>query len=333
MADVYKRKSNGPWWGRFRSGGREFRRSLRTTSKAEAKKRLALWQAQEEAKTHFGEGKPYTWDEALERYINEVMPHNVSENTAKRYLVSFRQVHSFLTKRRLCDVGNDLVMAIALRPGPSPATRRRDLSAVSQVFRAATAWGWCTNNPIRTIDHAVIVKERRDPIVLPSETEIKTFIKRCPAPLDCMARFLLYSGVRLDEAASLRWPDITFNNEQPFADVVGKGNKRRTVPLSELAIAALNDCPRHIMSDFVFWHANGKRYTQASTRLAEIRRSLGITWKTHDLRHKFAVDYLKGGGSVYRLQQILGHSSISVTEMYLAHIPPEMAERAKQGVG
>jgi len=333
MADIYKRKPNGPWWGRFRSGGREFRRSLRTTSKTEAKRRLASWKAQEDAKAHFGEGKPYTWDEALARYLQEVLPHNVSENTAKRYLVSFRQVQPMLTKKRLADIGHDEVMAIAQRVGPTPATRRRDLTAVSQVLRAATAWGWLTSNPVRTTDHAVIVKERRDPIVLPSDVEIKKFIKRCHVPLNHMARFLLYSGTRLSEAANLRWTNINRGDGQPFADVVGKGKKRRAVPLNQMALAAIHDCPRHIKSDFVFWHGNGQRYTQASTQLAAIRRSLGITWKTHDLRHKFAVDYLKAGGSVYRLQQILGHGSIAVTEMYLAHIPPEMAERAKMGVG
>ena len=271
MADIYKRKPNGPWWGRFRSGGREFRQSLRTTSKAEAKRRLARWQADEEAKTHFGEGKPYVWDEALAKYLQEVLPHTVSENTAKRYLVSFRQVNDVLTRKRLCDIGHKEVMAIAQRVGPSPATRRRDLTAVSQVLRAATAWGWLNSNPVRTTDHAVIVKERRDPIVLPSDAEIKKFIRRCPPPLDCLARFLLASGARLDEAASLKWTNVALGIAHPYADIVGKGNKRRAVPLTELAIAAIQDCPRHISSDYVFWHGNGKRYAQASTILARIR--------------------------------------------------------------
>jgi len=47
------------------------------------------------------------------------------------------------------------------------------------------------------------------------------------------------------------------------------------------------------------------------------------------LRHVFAVNYLRAGGSIYDLQQVLGHSSVKVTEMYLAFLTPEEAQNAK----
>jgi len=45
----------------------------------------------------------------------------------------------------------------------------------------------------------------------------------------------------------------------------------------------------------------------------------GVRFRCHDLRHKFAIDYLKNGGDIYKLKQILGHSSVKTTEMYLAY--------------
>lgn len=50
-----------------------------------------------------------------------------------------------------------------------------------------------------------------------------------------------------------------------------------------------------------------------------------------DLRHRFAVDYPRAGGSIYDLQQILGHTSIKTTEVYLAYLTPEEAAAAKRG--
>jgi len=333
MASLYKRKE--VWWGRFRFRGREYRKTLRTASKAEARRKLRAWQEgkiSELAAVPIDDAKPHTWRQAVVKYMQEVMPHNVGPKTAKRYSVSFRQVDGMLSDKRLADIGHDEVTAVAYRKGPTVATRRRDMTACSQVFRAAMAFGMADRNPFKDIDLSAVVKERRDPIVLPRDADVKRFIKACPVPLNCMVRLLLHSGIRLDEAAGLTWTDVTLTGPNPFLDIVGKGRKRRAVSLNEMAISAIQDTTRHLHSDYVFWHGNGKRYKQASTQLARIRRRIGVPFKTHDLRHKFAVDYLKAGGSIYRLQQILGHSSIAVTEMYLSHIPPEQAEMAKRGV-
>ena len=50
----------------------------------------------------------------------------------------------------------------------------------------------------------------------------------------------------------------------------------------------------------------------------------------HDLRHKFAVDYLRKGGSIYQLQQYLGHASIRTTEGYLAYVTPEQRTEVRR---
>lgn len=57
-----------------------------------------------------------------------------------------------------------------------------------------------------------------------------------------------------------------------------------------------------------------------------------MPWTIHHLRHLYAVRYLKNGGSIYVLQQLLGHGSIKVTEIYLDHLTPAEQERAKRAV-
>ena len=72
------------------------------------------------------------------------------------------------------------------------------------------------------------------------------------------------------------------------------------------------------------WLASAPRWSWRDPMFAkclQIGRSkrAGVRFRCHDLRHKFAIDYLKNGGDIYKLKQILGHSSVKTTEMYLAY--------------
>lgn len=83
------------------------------------------------------------------------------------------------------------------------------------------------------------------------------------------------------------------------------------------------------------------RYQKVSSRFAQIRARVNverkkqklaeITFRFHDLRHHFAVDYLKASGNIYDLQQILGPSSIKNTELYLSCLTPNEQRKAKYG--
>jgi integrase/recombinase XerD len=84
----------------------------------------------------------------------------------------------------------------------------------------------------------------------------------------------------------------------------------------------------------VFWHGEDRRYRNVASRFRElVRRAVAKAelegrsplkpFRFHDLRHWFAVDYLRNGGSIYTLQQILGHTSIKTTERYLDHLTPD----------
>src|SRR5262245_35953819 len=72
-----------------------------------------------------------------------------------------------------------IIAQIAARKGPTNATRRRDLTAISQVLRAAVNWGWTERNTARDFDRSVI-RERRDPVRLPTDRDIATLVGACP---------------------------------------------------------------------------------------------------------------------------------------------------------
>jgi integrase len=316
------------WWGRLQVAGREHRRSLRTRDRTEAGKRLKAWKATLERAAHFGLER-HSWQEAVTRYVAEIMPGAVKASTAARYLSSFRMVHPILGALYLDQIDRRTMAKIAGRAGPGNATRRRDLTAVSQVLRAAASWGWIETNPARAYDRGVI-PERRDPIRLPTDDDIAALIRACPNEmLRGIVRVLRETGMRLEEAAGLERRNVDFIRKVITLDRT-KTTRPRAVPMSAHVVGTLQALPVRLGCPYVFWHGEGERYLNLSSRLAALGAKAGVQFRRHDLRHRFAVDYLRDGGSIYDLQQLLGHSTIRTTEIYLDYLTPEEQRVAKR---
>jgi len=118
--------------------------------------------------------------------------------------------------------------------------------------------------------------------------------------------------------------------------VIGKGNKRRTIQLSEAATAHLDGTVRVLGSDLIFCTPQGTKWASPASYFVKIRDRVAKAnkdfrpFRFHDLRHLWAVEALKGGMGIYALSKHLGHTSVSVTErVYLAFLTPEEAEAAK----
>lgn len=338
--NLYKRGST--WWGRITAAGSEYRRSLRTSDRSEAKKRLEAWRKEITAAVYFGDNR-MTWKAAVVRYTAEVMPTQVKDSTGKRYRCSFKQIDSHLgdlyvdqiDRKRLIDLINSRRIE-----GATNSTINRDLTAISQVLGMCVDWGVAERNVTRDLERRRVSREKRDPIVLPDLQDIDRVIEACPQMLGHMARGALLTGMRQEEIASLikRQLNLKAANLQLFKT---KTSRARSVPLSPKAVDLFNSIPVHLKSPFVFWHGNGDRYKNVSSRFAEIVKGVRKKceeakiefndFRFHDLRHRFAVDYLRSSGSIYDLQQILGHASIKTTEIYLAYLTPQEAQNARRG--
>ena len=168
---LYKR--GDVWWGLVYHGGRRYRRSLHTSAKPEAAKRLSAWKRQIQDGT-FGIER-HSWREAVVRWTKEVMPGALRLGTQKRYLSSLRQVDPVLGRLELSQINGAQLAAVVSRKGPTNATKRRDVSAVMAVLYAAEAWGWLEKAP--DLRPALrLVPERRDPIVLPADADVDKLV-------------------------------------------------------------------------------------------------------------------------------------------------------------
>lgn len=336
MSNLYKRGET--FWARFKIAGVEYRRSLRTPVRKEAERRLDALRKQIEGEVRFGIVEPRSFAEAAAHW-EEHATSDLSPKTVKRYLVSIKQCWDHIAAKpvHLIDAATlrDLVKARRIM-GATTATIRRDLTAISAVLRHAADEEWMEEvNPTLAIRSKRNMKERRDPIVLPRDEEIAAVIAAAPKRFGDAIAFARETGMREEEIFGLTWGQVRGRE----VTITGKRNKRRIVPLSRKARAIIDRQPEKLKCPWVFRHDGGERWSSPASRFGDIRRRVArkaaqpfTGFRFHDLRHLFAVEYLKARrGSLYDLQLILGHDSVTTTEIYLEHLTPDQQLAATRG--
>lgn len=332
--NLYKRGQT--YWARVQVGGRDVRKSLRTSSRAEAKKRLDAI-LKDADRIRFGEETRHRYEDAVIAWAESGFG-GVKPSSAHRYQVSLRMLHEHFAPLYLDQINARRIgeyVRERRRNQATNATIRRDLSALSRLIAHANAMGWGEENAARTFDRSVI-KERKFIMERVDPASLDMVLGCCSPVFGAYVRFLLATGLRADEAASIRRLKIDWTGAR--VTVNGKTGLR-TIDLSPEAMALARAVPPSLSSPYLFWAPHGSRYTNPSQRFSGAKlsaqkaaRKAGLKFRDfrlHDLRHEYAIRYLEDGGSIYRLQQHLGHSSVKTTEGYCAFITPEQAELAK----
>lgn len=330
--NLYRRGS--VYWLRTSVAGRELRESLRCCDLKTARQRRDKRIAEIEGAVHFGEVK-HTWEEAVTEWAQHAIGQ-VSRTTAKRYAVSLKQCGPFLVGSDVKAIDGKTIQHLVNQrrnvDKATPATIRRDLTAISRVLEYAEALEWREGNP--TLSKRKLLRERRDPITLPTSQDIDTVCASASHRFSSLIRSALLTGCRQDELVNLTWKH--FNAKTGTLEVIGKGNKRRTIQLSESAAAHLMAQPYTLGSELIFCTDKGTKWTSPASNFGRIARSVAAKnkgfrrFRFHDLRHLYAVEALRGGMGLYALSKHLGHTSVQVTErVYLTFLTPEEAQAAK----
>jgi site-specific recombinase XerD len=253
----------------------------------------------------------------VERFLDSP---RLSESTRRAYRLDVQEFARWLARRGtgvgevdvrvLADYATELGRA---RPRKlAPATIGRKLAAVRSFLRF-------TLGPSRVPDASLAPKRARRLPETPRAAEVEAALDALPGdgPLSLRNRALVelvYSaGLRSAEAVGLDLADVDFEQEQ--VHVRGKGGKERTVPLGEEAAHWLARYLREARPELargaenaVFLSARGRRLDTST-----LRRTFA---NPHRLRHAFATHLLEGGADLRTIQELLGHSSLSTTQMY-----------------
>ena len=136
------------------------------------------------------------------------------------------------------------------------------------------------------------------------------------------------TGARQAELTALKWSQ--FNETAATLEIIkGKGNRRRVIALSPAAREHIASLDRR--GELIFPSADGHWVSVPPAFAKTVKRAAPrIRFRFHDLRHLYAVESLRSGTSIYRVSQHLGHTSVKTTEIYLSHLTPDEADRARQ---
>lgn len=277
-----------------------------------------------------------TWDSYIKEFLGFLkVEKGLSENTVDAYhrdilkLMDYAiTIHKSPTEIDYSDLLGFMTELYDL--GIGVRSQARILSGIKQFYFFMSLFDYIAVNPTSLMESPSIGRKLPDVLEVEEIDAMEAAIdlskpegQRNKAILET-----LYScGLRVSELISLKFEQ--FFLEEGFLRVIGKGNKERIVPLSDYMMQQINMYVDGNRSDlmiqpgneaFVFLNRRGKALTRVMiftiikqlAELAGIRKSVS----PHTLRHSFATHLLEGGASLRVIQDLLGHESISTTEIY-----------------
>ncbi len=210
------------------------------------------------------------------------------------------------------------------RRGLSPRSIRRALSCLQSFFVYLVRKGLLANNPATGVKAPKIAKKL--PRSLDTDQSAQLLVENVATAIEKRDRAMLElfygSGIRLAELVGLDIKDLDLANGN--ARVLGKGRKTRIVPLGSHTVTALKTWlatrPDRAPEDPVFVGRGSRRISPRTVQLRVKRagiKALGIdSIHPHLLRHSFASHLLESSGDLRAVQELLGHSDISTTQIY-----------------
>ncbi|MDC3033735.1 tyrosine-type recombinase/integrase [Acidimicrobiaceae bacterium] len=272
--------------------------------------------------------------ELLENYINYLKNiKNYSAHTCKAYESDLKQYVSYLNESDSDLFDNKNFVNYLFEKGLAKSTINRKLTSINNFLE----WASKIEKNKSYYKFESIKTERKLPNILTSNY-INTLINELPinTPKEvrnkAIVELLYSSGLRVSEVVNLKLNDMKDNKS---LRVVGKGRKVRILPVTDQAYNIINLWKKNFRKNFLNDHDNnylflGVRGKQLSDR--EVRRIVKSSTGTfpHNLRHTFATHILDGGADLRVVQELLGHSDPTTTQLYTHVSKKKLQEKYKR---
>ena len=278
------------------------------------------------------------WNESILDYSHYLkIERGLSSHTIQNYIRDVKKLISYIDKKKITctpiEINEDLIQQFIYEIAKeiSPRSQARIISGLRSFFDYLIFENYRASNPTDLIETPKIGVKLPDTL---SEQEINSLIsaidlskaegERNRAMLETM-----YScGLRVSELIHLKISDLFF--EEGFIKIVGKGNKERFVPIHSSAqnyiMLYMNEIRSHLsikkgFEDTLFLNRRGKSLSRQMIfmilKALAIKINLNKKISPHTFRHSFATHLLKNGADLRAIQQMLGHESITTTEVYV----------------
>ncbi|PQJ32098.1 site-specific tyrosine recombinase XerD [Nonlabens arenilitoris] len=278
------------------------------------------------------------WEHSIKDFLTySRLERSLADNTIKAYRRDLEKLITWLTEHEISqspihittDTIRDYIYELA--KNVSARSQARALSSLKAFFNYLILEDYRKDNPLELIESPKIGRKLPDTL---STSEIDSLINSIDrsTPQGERNRAILETlygcGLRVSELITLKISDLFF--EEGFIKVTGKGDKQRFIPIGEFTINVINlyrdeiRChipikPQH--TDTLFLNRRGAGLTRAMIFhiIKELKIKAGITKKIspHTFRHSFATHLLENGADLRSIQMMLGHESITTTEIYM----------------
>ncbi|WP_194766447.1 site-specific tyrosine recombinase XerD [Tamlana sp. I1] len=288
-----------------------------------------------------------TWKQALKDYQSYLkIERGLSSNSIDNYILDVKKLISFLEENAITasplNITSDIIQQFIYEAAKhvNARSQSRIISGLRSFFSYLIFEDYITMNPLELIESPKI--GRKLPDVL-SEEEIDSLIRAIDLSKTegernrAMLETLYGCGLRVSELINLKLSDLFF--EEGFIKVTGKGDKQRFVPIVDITQKYINIYRKQIRNhmniqagfeDTLFLNRRGKQLTRAMvfTIIKQLVEKVGMKKNVspHTFRHSFATHLLQNNADLRSIQLMLGHESITTTEIYVHLDKSHLAE-------
>lgn len=279
-----------------------------------------------------------SWDQYINQFKHYLkLERSLSENSVEAYLRDVVKLKQFVENHNVPITPLDITPAHLAdfleainAMGLSAHSQSRIISGLKAFYKYLIYENIMEVNPMALVDTPRLGRKLPDTLEIHEIDELFNAIdhSKKEGPRNRAILETLYScGLRVSELINLRLSNLHF--EAGFLRVIGKGNKERLVPIGSSALKYIkiyiDEVRRHQViqkgeEDMVFLNRRGKRLTRVMifTIIKNLTATAGLNKQVspHTFRHSFATHMIEGGADLRAVQEMLGHESITTTEIY-----------------
>lgn len=279
-----------------------------------------------------------SWIKLLTDYRSYLkIERGLSDNSVTNYTFDVQRLADYLSEKQLdispLNINDETIQQFIYHIASelNPRSRARIISGLKSFFNYLVFEDYRKDSPMELIEVPKIGRKLPDTL---STAEIDSLIKAIDLSTNegernrAMLETLYSCGLRVSELVTLKLSDLFF--DEGFLKVTGKGNKQRFVPIGSFTQKYINlycNTQRNKLDiqkgheDTLFLNRRGKGLTRAMifTIIRSLAHKIGLhkTISPHTFRHSFATHLLENGADLRSIQLMLGHESITTTEIYM----------------
>lgn len=277
------------------------------------------------------------WQQALKDYQSYLrIERGLSENSIHNYALDIKKLITWLDDSKIHhspiaikpEVLQEFIYTIA--KDVNPRSQSRIISGLKGFFNYLIFENYRETNPLELIESPKIGRKLPDTLAIEEIDQLISAIDLSSPQGErnrAMLETLYGCGLRVSELTSLKISDLFF--KEGFIKITGKGDKQRFVPIGDTTIKYIELYKKEVRvhqkiapkaQDTLFLNRRGNQLTRAMifTIIKQLAAKAGIdkVISPHTFRHSFATHLLENGADLRAIQQMLGHQSITTTEIY-----------------